>query len=73
MAGDSYGKSGGSTGGSDGCYVPNGEVQGDSTGMPNRGTSTGVTDTYGADLSQGADNRMGSIRGSTGSDKGDQR
>lgn len=49
--------------------MPSGQLQvaGDH-GMPDRGTSTGVTDTYGADLSQGADNRQGSIRGATRSD-----
>lgn len=54
-----------------GMYRPNGDVQGDSKAMPNRGTSTGVTDTYGADLSQGATNGKGSIKGSTGSGDGD--
>ncbi len=49
-------------------YQPNGQVQGDNTPMPNVGTGTGVTDTYGADLSQGADNRQGSITGATKSD-----
>lgn len=45
-----------------------GQVEGDGKEMPNRGTSTGVTDTYGADLSQGATNRIRGIRGSTQSD-----
>jgi hypothetical protein len=49
-------------------YVPNGKVQGDDNALPNRGTSTGVSDTYGADLSQDATNREGSIRGATRSD-----
>ncbi|HEY8359106.1 MAG TPA: hypothetical protein VIL30_16745 [Ramlibacter sp.] len=49
-------------------YVPNGELQGDDKPMPDRGTSEGVTDTYGADLGQNATNRQGSIRGSSGSD-----
>jgi hypothetical protein len=49
-------------------YTPSGELQGDSAPMPNKGTDTGVTDTYGADLSQSADNRIGSIAGATKSD-----
>jgi hypothetical protein len=52
-------------------YKPSGELQGDNSPMPNKGTGTGVTDTYGADLSANADNRQGSIAGSTKSDKGD--
>ncbi len=54
------------------CCMPTGELQGDDKPMPNQGTGTGVTDTYGADLSQGATNRMGSIRGATQSDKGNE-
>lgn len=50
-------------------YMPSGELQGDTKAMPDRGTATGVTDSYGADLGQGADNRMGSITGDTGSDE----
>lgn len=49
-------------------YIPSGELQGDDYTMADRGTSRGVTDTYGADLSQSADNRIGSIRGATRSD-----
>lgn len=49
-------------------YIPTGELQGDDKPMPDRGTQTGVTDTYGADLSQGATNAQGSIAGSTKSD-----
>jgi hypothetical protein len=49
-------------------YKPNGELQGDTKPMPDRGTTTGVTDTYGADVSQDATNRIGSIRGATRSD-----
>lgn len=49
-------------------YIPSGQLQGDEGGLPNTGTSTGVTDTYGADLGQGADNRQGSIRHATKSD-----
>jgi hypothetical protein len=40
--------------------------------LPNKGTSTGVTDTYGADLSQGASNRISGIGRSTGSDPVDK-
>ena len=49
-------------------YQPTGQLQGDTKPMPNQGTATGVTDTYGADLSQSADNRIGTITGSTKSD-----
>lgn len=49
-------------------YTPSGELQGDDKPMPDQGTGTGVTDTYGADLSQSADNRIGSIVGSSKSD-----
>lgn len=49
-------------------YTPSGVLQGDDKSMPDRGTSTGVTDTYGADLSQGADNRIVGIRAATQSD-----
>ncbi len=52
-------------------YKPSGELQGDDRPMPNKGTETGVTDTYGADLGATANNRTGSIAGSTKSDKGD--
>ncbi len=52
-------------------YLPDGKLQGDDKPMPNQGTSTGVTDTYGADLSQGADNRIGSIVRSSKSDDKD--
>lgn len=48
--------------------VPTGELQGDDKPMPDRGTSEGVSDTYGADLAQNATNREGGIRGSTRSD-----
>lgn len=51
------------------CYMPTGELQGDSRPMPNRGTGTGMNgDTYGADLSQSATNRTVGIKGSTKSD-----
>jgi len=49
-------------------YIPNGELQGDSKPIPDRGSETGVTDTYGADLSPDAKNRLGGIRGATQSD-----
>lgn len=47
---------------------PNGEIQGDSRAIPHRGTMTGVTDTYGADLGQDATNGMGRITSATKSD-----
>lgn len=50
-------------------YKPNGEVQGDTTPMPNKGTGSGVTDTYGADIGATAENRIGSIAGAAKSDK----
>lgn len=52
-------------------YIPSGDLQGDPTPMPNKGTETGVTDTYGADLSQGATNRQGGIDHATRSDPKD--
>jgi hypothetical protein len=52
-------------------YIPNGELQGDNSPMPNKGTETGVTDTYGADLGQSADNRQGAISHATRSDPKD--
>ena len=33
-----------------GMYTPSGELQGDTKPMPDKGTRTGVTKTYGADL-----------------------
>lgn len=50
-------------------YKPNGEVQGDSRAMPDRGVSTGLSDSYGADLSGDATNSMGKIGGASNSDK----
>jgi hypothetical protein len=47
-------------------YVPSGSLQGDTTAMPDRGQSTGVTDTYGANLS--GINRMGSLGNAAKSD-----
>lgn len=52
-------------------YRPSGQLQGDTKEMPDRGVKTGVTDTYGADLSGDATNRMGSMSGSAKSDKPD--
>lgn len=52
-------------------YKPNGEVQGDNTPMKDAGHSTGVTDTYEADLSGDATNRTVGIGRSTKSDKWD--
>lgn len=51
----------------------NDTVRGDTTTMPDRGTSTGMNgDSYGADLSQDSTNGMGSITGSTKSDPMDE-
>lgn len=50
---------------------PNGELQGDSSGMPDRGVNTGVTDTYGANLKDGY-NSEGSITSATTSDPADR-
>lgn len=50
-------------------YKPCGELEGDDKPFRERGTGTGVTDTYGADLGPDATNGMGSIKGSTKSDK----
>lgn len=47
---------------------PNGQLQGDSKAMPDRGTRTGVTDTYGADVSQSATNKHGGMGSATKSD-----
>lgn len=49
-------------------YIPSGDLQGDTKPMPDRGTETGVSDTYEADLGQSATNRIGSITGDTKSD-----
>lgn len=54
---------------SDTNYRPTGNLEGDSKAMPDRGTGTGVTDTYGADLSLTARNRKGSITGATQSNE----
>lgn len=57
---------------SDTNFRPTGNLEGDSKAMPDRGTSVGVTDTYGADLSPTAQNRKGKITGATGSDPADE-
>lgn len=49
-----------------------GSLRGDDKNLPDRGTSSGVTDTYGADLSVGAKNRQGGITGATKSNPVDQ-
>lgn len=41
----------------------NDDVRGDSKSIPDRGTSTGVDDTYGADLSPDATNSQGKMSG----------
>lgn len=53
-------------------YKPNGEVQGDTRAMPDKGYSTGVTDTYGADLGANATNSQGSLGSAAKSDPMDQ-
>ena len=54
---------------------PTGELQGENVGgLPDRGTSTGFNgDTYGADVSQSALNRMRGISGDTKSHAPDAR
>ncbi len=49
-----------------------GSLRGDDKPMPDRGTGTNVTDTYGADLSLKAKNTAGKITGATGSDSPDE-
>lgn len=49
-------------------YRPSGELQGDTKDLPDRGTGTGVTDTYGADIGPDAQNRMGRMKDCTESD-----
>lgn len=45
----------------DSNYIPSGDLQGDTKGMPDRGTKTGMNgDTYGASLDVDATNSMGS-------------
>jgi hypothetical protein len=53
-------------------YLPSGQLQGDDKTVSDKGTSTGFNgDTYGADTSQTATNRIGSITGATKSDQPD--
>ena len=47
-------------------WMPTGKLQGDTRDMPDRGTSTGVTDTYGANLS--GINRKGGLGNAAKSD-----
>jgi len=49
-------------------YHPSGVIQGDTSKIPDKGSKTGVTDGYGADLGVSAMNKKGGIGGSTGSD-----
>lgn len=54
-----------------GMYTPSGELQGDTSAMPDRGTSTGFygnVQTDGRSTDQSATNSLGSITGSTKSD-----
>lgn len=53
-------------------YIPTGNIQGDARVIPDRGISTGVTDSYGADLSGDATNGQGSIGSASKSDKMDK-
>ena len=53
-------------------YKPNGEVQGDNTRMKDAGYTTGVTDSYGADLSGDATNSEGRIGSASRSDAWDK-
>ena len=55
---------------------PTGQLQGDDRAMPDRGTRTGCqgdNGDYGADVSQSATNRLGSLKGSSRSDARDAR
>lgn len=56
----SMGNSKGTTGG---MYKPSGAVQGDDSEMADKGTGTGVTNTYGANLGQSATNSRGAMTG----------
>jgi hypothetical protein len=49
-------------------YRPSGDLQGDTKAMPERGSATGVDDSYGASLDGEATNGLGGISGSTKSD-----
>lgn len=52
-------KDGNDKGTTGGMYRPNGKLQGDTSPMPSKGTGTGVTDTYGADLGPDSCNCIG--------------
>lgn len=56
------------------CYRPNGELQGDSRPMPDRGTGTGMTghpnQLDGHSIAGDATNRVGSVK--AGSDPADR-
>lgn len=45
-----------------------GQVRGDTRAMPNRGSDTGVDDTYGASIAPDATNRHGGMGSATDSD-----
>lgn len=49
-----------------------GSIRGDTADLPNKGTGTNVTDTYGADLGSEATNSKGGISGATKSNPEDQ-
>lgn len=51
---------------------PNGNLQGDDKPIPNRGTGTGLSDSYGFDTSINATNRQGNITGATKSHSPDE-
>lgn len=54
-------------------YIPSGKLMGDDAAMPDRGTATGMNgDSYGADLSPEAENRMGSLTAAAKSDPMDE-
>jgi hypothetical protein len=48
--------------------VPRETLQGDTKPMPDRGTSTGLTDTYGAQTNLNATNRIGGMGNGAKSD-----
>lgn len=52
---------------------PTGELQGDDGTMPMRGTRTGVSDAYGADIGMDSTNSIGKISRDTKSDPEEQR
>lgn len=57
----------------DNCNGPdcNSRVQGDDRRIPDRGTKTGVTDSYDSDLSEDATNRVRKMTKDTQSDTGE--